>query len=87
MGRLDTHQAKAMTSLRNRLVTETDGEEHVGARILTLDEIPEQIDMEIMLHMARGWQVRRYGTTVRFQKGDTIRWIWVRSREPLEDTL
>lgn len=76
-----------MTALRNRLVTEQAGHETVSSKILALDEVGPELELEIQLHEQTGWQVRRYGTTVRFQKGDVIRWIWVRSRQPLEDTL
>ena len=73
--------------LRNRLVTEQDGRQHVSGLLLTDWEIPQAIDLEIQLHKASGWDVHRFGATVRFQKDDTIRWVWVRSRTPLEDTL
>lgn len=76
-----------MTALRNRLVTEQDGRTHVGGMILTTWEIPQALDMEVMLHEARGWDVRRYGATLRLEKDGCVRWIWVRSRPPLEDTL
>ena len=76
-----------MTALRNRLVTEQDGHQHVSGLLLATSEIPEALEWEIMLHEAGGWDVRRYGTTVRFQKQATVRWVWVRSRPPLEDNL
>jgi hypothetical protein len=76
-----------VTALRNRLVTEQDGRQHVGGLVLTTDEIGQALDMEIMLHRARGWDVRRYGATLRLEKDGCVRWIWVRSREPMEDTL
>jgi hypothetical protein len=76
-----------VSGLRHRLVTEQDGTENVGGLVLAQDEIGEAIEIEVRMHQLSGWTVRRYGHTVRLQKGDTVRWIWVRSREPMEDTL
>jgi hypothetical protein len=28
----------------------------------------------------------RYGTMMRMSRGTAVRWVWVRSREPLDDT-
>ena len=76
-----------MTELRNRLVTEQDGTQHVSGLVLTSDEIPEALDWEAQLHQATGWTVERYGVMLRCSKGDIVRWVWVRSKPPLEDTL
>jgi hypothetical protein len=76
-----------VTALRNRLVTEQDGIETVSGTLLSDSEILPMINIEQALHVAGGWTVSRYGHTLRMQKGDTVRWTWVRSRPPLEDTL
>lgn len=74
-------------TLRNRLVTEQDGRTHVSGTLIPHDEIAETLDLETDLHRLGGWDVREYGQMRRFQKGTTIRWVWVRSRPPMEDTL
>ena len=73
--------------MRNRLVIEQDGEQTVGTVLLTTDEIPAMLNLEAQIHKATGWHVERYGAMLRFTKGDTNRWVWVRSKPPLEDTL
>jgi hypothetical protein len=77
--------AQAMNRLR--LVKEQDGTQHVSGLVLANDEVPEALQWETDLHMAGGWTVERYGAMIRFTKGDAVRWVWVRSRPPLEDTL
>ena len=72
---------------RVRLVTETDGVEDVRGRVIAPSEIPDELDYEAMIHTATGWDVRRYGATIRAQKGTTVRWIWPRTRSAMEDTL
>jgi hypothetical protein len=74
-----------MTELRNRLVVDTMGEQHVSSLLLAVEDIPEALDIERRLHEATGWTVSDYGQSIRFEKGDLIRWVWVRSRPPLED--
>jgi len=76
-----------MTLLRNRMVTEQDGQQHVSHRLLADDEIMDALNVEVGLHMFAGWHVDRFGGMVRFTKGDAIRWVWIRSKPPLEDTL
>lgn len=76
-----------MTTLRNRMVTEQDGRQHVSPSLLTLDEAADMLDLETQLHKATGWTVSRYGPCLRCEKGPVIRWVWVRSKPPLEDTL
>lgn len=76
-----------MTGLRNRLVTEQDGQQHVSGLVLADWEIPEALEWETQLHNAGGWTVERYGTMLRFTKNGAIRWLWVRSKPPMEDTL
>lgn len=77
-----------MSQLRNRLVIhQTDQPDHISPMLLKPREIPEALDTEEMLHRASGWNVRRYGAVIRCQKGRTVRWIWVRSRTPMKDTL
>ncbi len=76
-----------MSQLRNRLVTDQDGTQHVSSVLLTADEIPRMLEAEIQMHRATGWHVTRYGGCLRMQRGDTVRWVWVRSKPPLEDTL
>jgi hypothetical protein len=72
---------------RNRLVTEQDGSTHVSSVLLTDDEIGEALDWEVQLHQATGWQVDRFGVMLRCVKGHTVRWLWVRSKSPMEDEL
>ena len=76
-----------MTPLRNRLVVEQDGQTTVSGTILRDDEIDGMLNIETALHTAVGWTVSRYGVCLRMQKGEQLRWVWVRSRPPLEDTL
>lgn len=76
-----------MTTLRNRLVTEQNGRQHVSTVLITADEIPHMLQAETLMHQATGWHVDDYGAMLRFTKGETVRWVWVRSRPPLEDTL
>jgi len=76
-----------MTELRNRIVTDQDGQQHVSSVLLTLEEAADMLDLETRMHEATGWTVTRYGTTMRCQKGQTVRWVWIRSKPPLEDTL
>ncbi len=76
-----------MTMLRNRLVIEQDGEEHVSGELLAPDEIADRLDLEAMIHRAGGWRIERKGSMLRCQKQTTVRWIWVRSREPMRDWL
>jgi hypothetical protein len=76
-----------MTTLRNRLVTEQDGREHVSSVLLAPDEIPYMLETEEHMHTITGWNVTRHGAMLRCQRGPTIRWIWVRSRKPQDDTL
>ena len=74
-------------TLRNRVVTEQDGEQHVSNLLLTTDEIPAQLALEETLHRAGGWEVQRFGAMLRCEKQTAVRWVWVRSRPPMEDTL
>ena len=74
-----------MTELRNRIVVDTMGEQHVSSLLLAAEDIPEALELERRLHEQTGWHVSDYGQSIRFQKGDLIRWVWVRSRTPLED--
>lgn len=74
-------------TLRNRLVVEQDGSQHVGSYLLATDEIPARLTLEAQIHAATGWHVERYGAMLRFTKGDAVRWVWVRSKPPLEDTV
>jgi hypothetical protein len=76
-----------MTGLRNRLVIDTMGEQNVSSLLLTDDEIQDALDVEIQLHKASGWSVSDYGQSIRFEKDGLIRWVWVRSRTPHDDTL
>lgn len=76
-----------MIPARYRLVTEQDGHTHVSGTVLAASEIHEMLDWESQLHRAAGWTVQNYGAMLRLSKDDTIRWVWVRSRPPLEDTL
>lgn len=76
-----------MTALRNRLVTEQDGAQHVSSVVLSLDEAAEFLDAEADMHKAAGWQVDHYGGMIRCSRGTLVRWLWIRSRSPLEDTL
>lgn len=76
-----------MTALRNRLVTEQNGRQHVSSILITTEEIPSMLACEIIMHEANGWTTRRYGQMIRFEKGNTVRWVWVRSRTREEDTL
>lgn len=74
-------------NLRHRLVVDTMGQENVSGLILTDEhEIAEALELELRLHRETGWDTTQYGATLRFQKGDKIRWVWVRSRTPEEDT-
>lgn len=73
--------------LRNRLVTEQNGRQHVSGTLLADTEILEALDLETDIHRLGGWDVRQYGAMRRFHKNGTVRWVWVRSRPPLEDTL
>jgi hypothetical protein len=73
--------------LRNRLVTEQDGQTHVSSLLIAAEDIPEALDWEAQLHEATGWNVTRYGACLRARKGETVRWVWVRSKPPLEDTV
>ncbi len=74
-------------TLRNRLVVEQDGHQTVSTMLLATEEIPEMLNLEARMHTATGWHVERHGSMLRFTKGDAIRWVWVRSKPPLEDTL
>ena len=76
-----------MTQLRNRLVIDQDGQRTVSGALLAADEIWPTLDVEETLHRATGWHVTRYGACLRMQRGDTVRWVWVRSKPPLEDVL
>jgi hypothetical protein len=80
-----------MTALRNRLVTEQDGQQHVSGLLLADSEIPAALEWEEQLHHAGGWTCERHGAMLRFHKhtatGQVVRWVWVRSRPPLEDNL
>ena len=76
-----------MTALRNRLVTEQDGHQHVSGHLLADDEIRDALNVEVGMHMFAGWQCQRFGTMLRFQKNGVVRWVWVRSRPPLDDNL
>lgn len=73
--------------IRNRLVTEQDGNVSVSGMLLADSEIPEALEWEEQLHAAGGWDCKRYGAMRRFQKGNIVRWVWVRSCPPMEDTL
>lgn len=72
---------------RNRLVTEQDGKQHVSGLVLADWEIPEALEWEEQLHEASGWTVDRHGSMRRFEKNGVVRWLWVRSKTALEDTL
>lgn len=76
-----------MTGIRNRLVTEQDGKQHVSSVLLRPDEIPWMLDTEETMHTLSGWNVHRHGAMLRCVKGETVRWVWVRSRPVMEDTL
>ena len=76
-----------MTGLRNRLVIEQNGREHVSTVLLSADEIPQMLEAEIWMHQATGWHVDRHGAMLRFTRGDAVRWVWVRSRPAMDDTL
>lgn len=80
-------EAPAMTGLRNRLVTEQDGRQHVSTVLIGADEIPGMLGAEETMHTLAGWDVRRHGAMLRCQKGTVVRWVWVRSRPVMEDTL
>ena len=73
--------------LRHRLVTDQDGQQHVSSVMFTLDEAADMLNLEENMHRETGWDVTRYGPTMRCKKGAVVRWIWVRSKPPLEDTL
>jgi hypothetical protein len=68
------------------MVTEQDGVQTVSGVLLTEDEIDGMLNIEERLHEATGWDVVRYGTMMRMSRGTAVRWVWVRSREPLDDT-
>ena len=72
---------------RYRLVSEQDGHAHVSGTVLGAHEIWDMLDWEAQLHAAAGWTVENYGAMLRLTKNDTMRWVWVRARPPLEDTL
>lgn len=76
-----------MNQLRHRMVTDQDGKQYVSSVLLTLEEAADMLDLEVRMLEATGWNVVRYGPTLRCQKGDVVRWVWVRSKPPLEDTL
>ncbi len=76
-----------MTALRNRLVVDTMGQENVSGLLLAEEDIPEALEYQRHIHEATGWAVSSYGQSLRFEKDGLIRWVWVRSRPPLEDTL
>jgi hypothetical protein len=73
--------------VRHRLVTEQDGQEHVGSLVVTLEEAVKILRIEAALHEATGWAVRWYGRyMIRASRNErSPRWVWVRSRTPLED--
>ena len=73
--------------MRHRLVTEQDGKQHVSSVIVPLEEVPFALDYEQMIHAAAGWDTRRYGNMLRVHRNGSTRWIWVRARNPMEDTL
>jgi hypothetical protein len=72
---------------RIRLVTEQDGVQHVSGEILAVSELWDALAVEETLHRLSGWHVDRWGETIRAAKGETVRWIWPRTREAMEDTL
>jgi hypothetical protein len=77
-----------MTGLRNRLVvTEQAGEHHVSSVLLAEDEILPTLEWEEEAHRAGGWRVDNFGGMLRCEKGATVRWVWVRSKTPQDDTL
>lgn len=76
-----------MIGLRNRLVTEQNGRQHVSSVLIADEEIMDMLDWECRVHEATGWDVQRYGQMIRARRGSIVRWIWVRTRLPLEDTL
>ena len=73
--------------MRNRLVTDQDGRETVSSVLLSESEIADMLDLEETMHRCTGWDVTRYGSSMRCAKGEIVRWVWVRSRPVEEDTL
>jgi hypothetical protein len=67
------------------MVTEQDGKQTVSGVILMDDEIDGMLNIEERLHQAAGWECCRYGTMMRLTKGTAVRWVWVRSRDALDD--
>lgn len=84
---------------RYRLVRETlRGDEryvNVSGTILAPDEIWETLEWEAELHSLTGWEVSRDGGgkivwpggLVRAEKPGCVRWLYVRTCNPMEDTL
>ena len=72
---------------RYRMVTETGSEQIVSHTLLTVDEVPLMLDAEEMLHRSCGWHVERFGAMLRLTKDESVRWVWVRSRPVMDDTL
>lgn len=72
---------------RHRLVTETNGRQHVSSVVLAPDELEDTLDSEMFMHAAAGWQVTRYKDMVQCRRGEATRWIWIRTRQPEDDTL
>jgi hypothetical protein len=69
------------------MVTEQDGEQHVNGLVVTLEEAVKMLRIEAALHEATGWAVQWYGRYMirAVKQGSVPRWVWVRSRSPLED--
>jgi hypothetical protein len=72
--------------MRNHLVIETT-ERHVSSVLLADEEIADAIGVEEWGHTAAGWDVQRFGDTIRAEKGNVTRWVWVRSKQREDDTL
>lgn len=72
---------------RHRLVTETNGEQHVSSAIIPLEELSHALAWEEQIHAGAGWNTKRYPGLVRAERNGVVRWIWVRARNPMEDTL
>ena len=79
-------EAATMIEPRYRLVKETNGEQHIASLILTADEIEQALEGERLIHEMGGWSVTSYPGMLRFVKAELVRWVWVRSSDPMTDT-
>ncbi len=82
-----TGRPKLADQLRHRIVTDQDGQQIVHSVVLSLDEAASMLDLDERMHRETGWDVTRYGACIRCRKGHTVRWVWIRSKDPMEDTL